>query len=110
MREPSMANVVKSNTAEFHQGRGFHASSTVNLPIRPRRGNETVPRNTSFTPAQGLTEHRQRRLLLLLLFLFHERGQRLGLLVEPRDFLEQRRDHLVFLDVANRHPALEDDA
>lgn len=38
-----MANVVKSNTAEFHQGRGFHASSTVNLPIRPRRGNETVP-------------------------------------------------------------------
>src|SRR5271157_3217137 len=43
MREPSMANVVKSNTAEFHQGRGFHASSTVNLPIRPRRGNETVP-------------------------------------------------------------------
>src|SRR5271166_1860396 len=43
MREPSMANVVKSNTAEFHQGRGFHTSSTVNLPIRPRRGNETVP-------------------------------------------------------------------
>ena len=49
MREPSMANVVKSNTAEFHQGRGFHASSTVNLPIRPRRGNETVPLSSDAT-------------------------------------------------------------
>jgi len=48
--------------------------------------------------------------LLLLLFLLHERRQGFRLLVEPRDFLEQGLDHLVFLDVADRHPALEDDA
>src|SRR4051812_13185213 len=52
MREPSMANVVKSRTSEFHQGRAFQASPTVNSLKCPWGCNETIP-----LPAATLAPH-----------------------------------------------------